>query len=876
MVIPALKQVPGIADIQNFGGITTQFQLELDPQQLMRFNLSLANVEAAITANSSSSGGSVVTRGELGYVVRGIGLVQTLDDMGSIVVTQRNGTPILVRDLGKLKLANLERHGILGKNRQNDAVEGTVLLLKGDNPSRVIDGVHAKVKELNSRLAADDVRIVPYIDRADLVDATVDRVAQTILQGVGLVFIVLILFLGSPRSALIVGITIPFALLTAFIVMNLTKISANLLSLGAIDFGIIVDGAIVMTEAILRRRESKPHEPLTEADAREAAVQVARPIFFATLIIIAAYLPLFAFQRIEAKLFYPMVYAVGLAQLGALLLALTLIPGLAYLAYRKPRRVFHNHVLDWIGARYRRLLVGSLNRPVIAYVLSAAAAVAVVGLSLSVWREFLPELDEGSIWLHAEMPGGISLAKASEMDAELRRTVLDFPEVETIVTHVGRNDDGTDPWTPSHVEAGVVLRPYNTWPRRETKQDLIRRMGAKLAELPGYEIAFSQPIIDSVTDKVFDPHSQLSVKIFGDDFNELRRIGKDVVGALEAVPGTADVLVDQRPPLAQIAVKIDRAAAARYGINVADITDLIQTGIGGGAVSQVFIGERRYDTTVRFTPQTRSSPEAIGNLTLTSSTGALVPLSQVARIQLQSGESTINRDMNHRYLMVKLNFENRSLPALLADAKKAIAEKVKFDPQLYRLEWGGQFEGEQRAEARFGLIIGLILGLMIVLLYAEFGALRHVALILGVVPLATLGGLIALYVTGTTLNVASGVGFIALFGVAVMNGVIMVAHLNRITDQVGVPLVHAVAIGAGERLRPVLMTATVATVGMLPAALATGVGSDVQRSLATVVAGGLIPATLLTLFLIPTFYYVIERWVARRVQESATEVTTSA
>jgi heavy metal efflux system protein len=875
VVIPALQQVPGIADVQNFGGITTQFQLELDPQQLARFSLSLANIETAITANSSSSGGSVVTRGDLGYVVRGIGLVQTLDDMGAIVVAQRNGTPILLRDLGRLKLANQERHGILGRNENNDGVEGTVLLLKGENPSRVLDGIHAKVKELNERLAADDVKIVPYIDRSDLVNATVDKVSGTIFQGVGLVLLVLMLFLGSPRSALIVGITIPLALVTAFIIMNLTRISANLLSLGAIDFGIIVDGAIVMTEAILRRREANPDRPLAEADAAEAARQVARPIFFATLIIITAYLPLFAFQRVEAKLFYPMVYAVGFAQLGALLLALTLVPGLAYLAYRKPRPVFHNRVLMGVEAAYRQALRGSLERPGIVYLLSAAAAIAVVGLGLTVWREFLPELDEGAIWLHAEMPGGISLAKASEMDAELRKAVLEFPEVATVVTHVGRNDDGTDPWTPSHVEAGVMLHRYSTWPAGGTKQDLIRRMSARLAELPGYEIAFSQPIIDGVTDKIFDPHSQLSVKIFGDDFTELRRIGKDIVDVLQTVPGTADVLLDQQPPLAQIAIKVDREAAARYGINVADVTDLIQTGIGGGAVSQVFIGERRYDVTVRFPPAARSSAEEIGQLVLTSTSGALVPLSQVAHIQLQSGESTINRDMNHRYLMVKLNFQNRSLPALLADAKKAIADKVKLDAKRYRIEWGGQFEGEERAEARFGLIIGLILGVMIVLLYAEFAVLRQVALILGVVPLATLGGLIALHLTGVTLNVASGVGFIALFGVAVMNGVIMVANLNRLRDHGG-SLIDAVETGAVERLRPVLMTATVATVGMLPAALATGVGSDVQRSLATVVAGGLIPATLLTLFLIPTFYFIIERRAARRAQAAAETAASPA
>jgi heavy metal efflux system protein len=869
IVIPGLKQIPGVADVENFGGITTQFQLELDPEQLVRFNLSLKNVTDAITANSSSAGGSVVPRGELGFVIRSLGLVQTLEDIGAIVVTQRNGTPIFLRDLGKLKLASQERHGILGNNEKNDGVEGTVLLLRGDNPSRVMIGIHDKVAELNQRLKADDVRIVPYLDRSNLVDATVDKVSRTVLQGIGLVLIVLLLFLGSARSALIVAVTIPFALATAFIMMRLTNIPANLLSLGAIDFGIIVDGAIVMTDAILRRREAKPDEPLTEEDAIAAARQVARPIFFATLIIIAAYLPLFAFERVEARLFYPMAYAVGFAQLGALLLALTLVPGLSYLAYRKPRRVFRNPILGWLEAVYRRVLLGCLRRPRIVYLLSAAAVVAVVGLGVTVWREFLPELDEGSIWLHAEMPGGISLTKAAEMDADLRKAVREFPEVASVVTHVGRNDDGTDPWTPSHLEAGITLQPYATWPSGGSKQDLVRRMAARLSELPGYEIAFSQPIIDSVLDKVFDPHSQLGLKIFGDDFGELRRIANEIVAVLQSLPGTADVVVDQRPPLAQVVIKVDREAAARYGINIADVSALIQTGIGAAAVSQVFIGERHYDITVRFPEQARSSPETIGALPLTASAGAIVPLAQVAHIKLQSGESTIDRDMNHRYLMVKLNYRDRSLPALLAEAKKAIAEKVSFDAGRYRIEWVGQFESEERAEARFGLIFGSILALMIILLYAEFGALRQVALILGVVPLATLGGLIALHITGVTLNVASGVGFIALFGVAVMNGVIMVANLNRVRD-LDVPLIDAVLIGAGERLRPVLMTATVATVGMLPAALATGVGSDVQRSLATVVAGGLFPATLLTLFLIPTFYFVIERRMARRARRAAT------
>ena len=491
-------------------------------------------------------------------------------------------------------------------------------------------------------------------------------------------------------------------------------------------------------------------------------------------------------------------------------------------------------------------------------------------LGITVWREFLPDLDEGSIWLHAEMPAGISLQKATDMVANLRATLDDFPEVQTVVSHIGRNDDGTDPWTPSHMEAAVILKPYSTWPAGETKQDLVARLSARLARQPGFEIAFSQPIMDSVLDTVFDPHSALAIKVFGHDFNELRRIGNAIVGVLKTTPDVTDAAIDQYTPLPQISIKVDRAATARYGINVADVTNLISTGIGGAAVSELFIGDRHYDITVRFPAQDRSSPEAIKNLLLTSSDGALIPLSQVADVKVQSGESMIDREMNHRYLLVKLNFHDRDPLSVVAQVSREIAQKVSFDKSQYHIEWGGQLEGQERAEARFKLIIGMVLALMMVLLYAEFGILRQVFLIVGVVPLATLGGLIALHATGTTLNVASGVGFIALFGVAVMNGVIMVANLNRVRAN-GLPLFEAVLGGAGERLRPVLMTASVATVGMLPAALATGVGSDVQRNLATVVAGGLIPATLLTLFIVPTFYFVIERRAALRSPEMTPE-----
>ncbi|WP_426423615.1 efflux RND transporter permease subunit [Bradyrhizobium genosp. A] len=862
-VIPALKQVPGVADVTNFGGVTTQFQLELDPAQLMRFNVSLKNVTDAINANSANAGGSVLTRGELGYVVRGIGLIENLDDLGNVVVTQRSGTPIFLRDLGKVRLSNQERHGILGKDNRNDTLSGIVLLLRGENPSRVIEGIHAKVAELNKSLSASDVQIVPYMDRSNLVNATIDKVSHTILEGIALVLIVLIVFLGGVISPVIVGMTIPFAMLTAFILMNLTKIPANLLSLGAIDFGIIVDASIVMIEVIRRKREAAPTEPLSEADARHAALQIAHPILFATLIIIAAYLPLFAFQRVEAKLFLPMAYAVGYAQFGALLFALTVVPGLAYVAYRHPRHLFHNAVLDWLEIRYHRALEGLLRRTSIAFGLTALAAAAVVWSGSTVGREFLPELDEGSIWLQVQMPAGISLDKATEMAGGLRKTVREFPEVSYIVTQLGRNDDGTDPWTPSHIEASVGLHPYDRWPNGETKQDLIRRMAERFRMLSGFDVGFSQPMIDGVNDKIAGAHSQLVIKIFGDDFGELRRIAREVVDVLNDTPGAVDVAIDQEPPLPQVAVKIDREATARYAINAADISDLIQKGIGGAAISQVFIGERHYDTTVRFPSTARNSPEAIGDLVLTSSGGALIPLSQVAKVVLQTGESTITREINHRQLTVKLNYRGRDLSSLLASAQQAVEQKVQFDRDKYRIEWGGQFENQRRAETRLLLIFGLVLGLMLVLLYAGFGAFRQALLILGVVPLAILGGLIAIHVTGTTLNVASGVGFIALFGVAVMNAVVMVANLNRVRE-LGIPLFEAVVTGAGERLRPVLMTAAVATAGMFPAAMATGIGSDVQRGVATVVAGGLILATMLTLFIIPTLYFVIERRVERR------------
>jgi len=862
VVMPALHQVPGVADVSNFGGFTMEYRLELDPTELLRYGIGLNDVVAAINANSANAGGSRIARGEQSYVIRGVGLVRSLEDLGSIVVTERKGVPILVRDLGILRYSHQEREGILGKDTNPDPPEGIVEMLKYQNASEVLKGVHDKVDELSRRLEPEGVRIVPYIDRSDLVQATVSKVSHTVMEGIGLVCIVLILFLGSPRSAVVVAVTIPLALVAVFIAMHLTRMPANLFSLGAIDFGIIVDGAIVVVEAILRRREARPYEPIGERQVRETVSQVARPIFFATLIIITAYFPLFALERAEAKLFSPMAYTVGYALFGALLCTLALIPGLAHLAFRTPRAVIRNRPLEWLQAGYQRLLGGLLDRPWVAGAMGGAALLAVAGLGLTVGREFLPELDEGTLWLQVQLPTGLSLDKASEMASELRRTLREFPEVSYVVTQLGRNDDGTDPWTPSHIEVPVGLKPYDTWPAGETKVEFLRRLNARLKELPGFSIGISQPIIDGVNDMVGGAHSPLVIRIFGDDFAALRRIGNDIVGVLQDVPGTADVSVFQEPPIPQIAIAVDRAAAARYGINVSDITNLIQTGIGGAAVAQVYVADRVYNVTVRFPQAARNNPEALGNLVLNTAGGAQIPLSAVARVKLQTGESTITHWMNHRNLTVRIDLRDRDLASYLAEAQRRIDAEVQFERSKYRLEYGGQFENQRRAQARLELILCLVLGLMTVFLYAGFKKLRQAVLILGTVPLATLGGLIALHATGETLNVATSVGFIALFGVAVQNGIIMVANLNRMRGRGG-SLRAAILAGAAERFRPVLMTATVATIGMLPAALATGIGSDVQRGLATVVVGGLAVATLLTLFILPSFYFSLERLAER-------------
>lgn len=865
VIIPKIKQVSGVADVTNFGGITTQFQVELDPVKLEQYNISLKEVAEKLEANNANSGGSVMNRGDQSYVIRGIGLVKSLEDMGSVVVKSVNGTPVYMNDIGKIKYGNLERKGALGYSDQrgvnySDNIEGIVLLLKGENPSVVLKGVNEAVDDLNKNILPKGIQIHVVLDRTNLVENTLHTVSKTLLEGMALVIIVLIVFLGSWRGALLVAITIPLSLLIAFILMHFTNIPANLLSLGAIDFGIIVDGAIVMLETILKKREDHPEDELEEKTITQKVKEVAKPIFFATIIIITAYLPLFAFERVEKKLFTPMAFTVGYALIGALAVALFLIPGLAFVIYRKPRKIYHNRWLEKLGAAYHRRVQRIMSHPKRIFIPLTVILLTTGGLTAIVGKDFLPPLDEGSIWLQVSLPPGITVEKSREMSDTLRARTLKHKEVTYVMVQAGRNDDGTDAWTPSHFEVSVGLKPYSEWKWGRNKAGLIKELEAEYATMPGYNIAFTQPMIDGVMDKISGAHSELVVKVYGNDFKETRRIAEEVMTALKKVKGAVDLAIDQEPPLPQLQIKVDREKIAQYGLNVSDVSDLIEVAIGGKAVSKVYQGIKVYDVITRYNETSRNTPEKIGSLMLTSESGAKIPLSQVADIQMNTGESMIAREMNKRHLTVRLNLRGIDLTSFLSKAENAIEKNVQYDHEKYNIKWGGQFENQNRAYGRLSVIVPLALSIMFILLYGAFQSFRQAGLLISIVPLALFGGMLALNLRGMTLNISSAVGFIALFGVAIQNGVIMISHINDLRKK-GYDLRRAVIEGASHRFRPVLMTATVAILGLFPASLATGIGSDVQRPLATVIVYGLLFSTIITLFALPALYYLIEnKW----------------
>ena len=861
-IIPYLRQISGVADVSNYGGITTQYQIELSPERMTEYGISLNDITEKIEQNNLNAGGSILSEGSLSYVVRGIGLISDLEGMGDIVVKTVNGTPVYLKELGELKYGNLERKGVLGfaddTHDYDDAVEGIVQMLRGENPSEVLERIHASVDELNNEILPEGVAIHPFLDRTDLVGETLKTVSHTLLVGMLLVIVVLMIFLGNFRGSLVVAITIPIALLVAFVLMKLTGIPANLLSLGAIDFGILVDGSIVMMENILKKRERHPDQELTSDDVKQRAREVARSIFFSTIIIITAYLPLFAFEHVERKLFTPMAYTVGYALVGALLTSLLLTPGLSFLAYRKPRKLYHNKWLEKINNAYTRH-IGILlekSRAIVAVLLLILGGS--VALSITVGKDFLPPLDEGSVWVQVQLPSGISIEKSKQMADDLRNVLKEFDETSYVMTQLGRDDEGAECFSLSHVEVGIGLKPYNTWKSGRTKAELVEAMSAAIGQMPGYTAGFSQPIIDMVMDQIAGTHSDLALKIYSDDLGESRRVAEQVASVVSNIKGATDVAVDQEPPTPQLQISVNRSAIAQYGLNVSDVTELIELAIGGRAISQIYVGSKVYDITCRYAERYRNTPEEIGNLLLTTSEGVRVPLSAVADIRTVLGASTIMREMGRRYTLVRINLRGADLSTFVDEADRLIAEKVDYDHEKTNLHWAGQFENRNRAFSRLALVVPLVLMVMFILLIFAFGKVRQAGLLMIVVPLALFGGMLALNLRGMTLNVSSAVGFIALIGVAIQNGIIMISHINHLRER-GKGLRTSVIEGASHRMRPVLLTASVAVLGLFPASISTGIGSDVQRPLATVIVYGLIFATIVTLFILPTLYYLVEK-----------------
>lgn len=839
------RQVPGVVDVVSWGGGLKQYQVLLDPAKLKQHDLTFKQVFDALAASNANAGGSYIPQGDYAYMVRGLGLLESTTDIDNVVVAAHDGTPIRVKDIGRAAIGHAIRLGILGRDHDDDLVQGIVLMRKGENASVVLQRVEAKLAELRDILPAG-VTIQPYYDRSHLVHTTVRTVEENLLKGALFVSVILMLFLGNIRSALIVALTIPLSLLFAFACMDVRGISANLLSIGAIDFGIIVDGAVVMVENIYRHlavhhTAGARIGPTIYAAARE----VGSPIFFSVLIIITVYLPILFFQRVEGKMFIPMASTICFALLGALVLTLTTIPVLCSFALRHVSDEHDSAILRQARRLYVPGLHWTLERPRLTMVI----ALVLLGLSFAavpfLGSEFLPELDEGDIWVRAKLPIGISLEGAERYVRQMRDIVLKFPEVRTVVSQLGSPDDGTDPNGPDNAELYVGLKPREQWTTTHDKNALIDAMTDRLAIFPSVTFNFSQPIKDNVDEAMSGVKGELSIKVFGPDLNVLQEKAEAITQVLAKIKGVHDLDYDHLTGQPQLRIPIDREPANRYGITVTDVQDAIETATAGKRVSDILDGERRFPLVVKLSDGDGQSPERLANLLVPSPGGARIPLAQLAHIDTASGFAQIVREENQRRVAVKWSVRGRDMGGMVAEAQRKVAASLQL-PEGYRLVWSGRFEDQQRAMRRLELIVPAVILIIFILLFGSFNSVRDAALVLVHVPFALIGGIFALLITGTHFSISAGVGFISLFGVAVLNGVLLVAYFNDLRQQ-GLPLRHAVVQGAQVRLRPVLMT------GLL-AILSHAIGAEVQRPLAIVVIGGLISATLLTLLVLPAAY----------------------
>jgi cobalt-zinc-cadmium resistance protein CzcA len=865
------KAVPNVVDVASFGGPTREYQVRIDPNKLIAYGLSLAQVEQQLTNNNANAGGSFIEAGLQQINVREVGLVKNVRDIENTVIMTKSGTPLRVKDIAvvsqgpKIRLGQFARaiHHEDGRIIDNDdVVSGIVLLRKGANADEVLAGIHAKVEELNNQILPPGVKVVPFIDRSDLVRFTTHTVLHNLTEGIILVVVVLFLFLGNVRGAIIVALTVPFALLFAATCLKLKGIPANLLSLGALDFGMVVDGAVVMVENIVRHMgHSGPTYKTPAERIREAAHEVQRPVFYAIGIIITAYLPIFTLQRVEGRLFHPMAWTVAFALLGALLFSMLIAPVLSGVLFSKGVSEWRNPVMEFLKTHYRRAVRWAVEHRFTTVGVAALGFVATIYLTMGgvIGSEFLPHLDEGALWVRGTLAPSTGPTEGTRLANQARVVLCSFPEVTQCTSQVGRPDDGTDTTGFFNTEYFVDLKPKEKWRPvfHEDKERVIAAMQRELDKIPGVIWNFSQPISDNMEEAVSGVKGELAVKIYGDDLKTLDGMADRIVNAMRQVQGIEDLGVFRVLGQPNLDVAVDREQAARHQINVADVQDAVQTAVGGTAFTQVLQGERRYDLVMRYLPQFRNTREAIENIRLLSPAGERVSLAQLCKIEEREGASEIYREGNERYIAIKYSVRGRDLGGAVEEAIKKVQSQVQL-PRGYHIDWAGEYESEKRAEARLLIIVPLTLLLIFGILYTMFRSFKWSLLLLGNVAMAPLGGLLALLFTGTHFSVSSGVGFLALFGVSVQTGVIMLEYINQLRAR-GHSIEDAAVDGAVLRLRPIMMTMLVATLGLLPAALSRGIGSDSQRPFAIVIVGGLIGALALSIFLLPTLYV----WLAR-------------
>ena len=850
-----LKTVPGVADVITFGGLSKEYQVQIDPDRLKKYGLSVQEVFDAVGANNANVGAGVLNREAEAYLVRGIGLLKNETDIGNITVRTRDNTPIRVRDVAKVVIGSAPQVGTLTKNgAPTELTSGVVLQRKGESTRSVMERVQQKLEEVRRSLPPG-VKLITYYDQTELIGETIHTVATSLIEGGILVIVVLVVFLGNLRAALLVALTIPFSLLFAFILMERFGFSANLLTLGAIDFGMIVDGSVVMVENIFRRL-SENTTKTTEEVVAEGVEEVGRPILFSICIIILVYLPLITLEGIEGKFFAPMAFTVAFALLGSLLCALTLVPVLCSIVLRGKITEWENPLFEKLKIAYRDAVEKVLQRQRSALIFAGVLLVGTLALVPSLGSEFLPELDEGAILLRSVKLPSISLAQSRALVLNIEKTVRQFPEVETAVSRTGRAEGGFDPEGFQITHTEIKLKPREQW-RFKSKEELVEAMSQQVSQIPGASFTFTQPIADMIDDLISGAKAQVAVKIYGDDLGELERIGNEVQRILAKVDGVGDLSSTQLVGQPQLQIVIDPAAIARYGFNIQEVQEVIQVAIGGKAATQIIDGPRRFDVTVRYQIAARRDAEAIGAIEMLTAKGERIPLSRLTRITEVQGTAEINRENGLRRTLVSCNVRGRDIGGFVTEAKARIEKKVKL-PAGYFISWGGQAENQARATAKLAIVVPIVIGVIFFLLYLTFNSARHAGLILLNLPFALIGGILALKFTGLHLSIAALIGFIALFGVSVQNGVIMISRFNRLREQ-GVSTREAIVVGAQDRLRPVLMTALVASLGFVPMALSTGVGAEIPKPLATVVIGGLISSTVLTLFLLPLLYGWLER-----------------